>query len=100
MLPEERELVARLKDKPFTLLGINSDESRSALTKIVADEKITWPNIYDGPAGEGPIAKQWNVFGWPTIYVLDQKGVIRHRDLQGKKLDEAVDKLLQESSPP
>lgn len=96
MLPHEREMVERLKDKPFTLLGINSDQSRSALKKILEDEKITWPNIYDGPTGKGPIAESWNVSGWPTIYVLDHKGVIRYRDLRDKQLEEAVMKLLAE----
>jgi len=41
MLPHERDLVQRLANRPFTLLGINSDESRSALKKIIASEKIT-----------------------------------------------------------
>jgi hypothetical protein len=95
MLPHEREMVSHLKDKPFTLLGINSDPSRSALKKIMADEQITWPNIYDGTPGQGPIANRWNVSGWPTIYVLDQEGVIRHRDLRDEALEKAVVKLLE-----
>ncbi len=96
MLPHEREMTARLKDKPFTLLGINSDESRSALKKIIKDEKITWPNIHGGPPGENEIANKWNVHGWPTIYILDAKGVIRHKDLRDKAMEEAVVKLLAE----
>jgi hypothetical protein len=87
-------MVDRLKGKPFTLLGINSDESRSALKKIMVDEKITWPNIYDGQPGKGPLANSWNVSGWPTIYVLDHNGVIRHRDLRGEDLEKAVDALI------
>lgn len=94
MLPHEREMVERLKGRPFTLLGINSDESRSALQKVLADERITWPNIYDGPPGQGPIARRWNVRGWPTIYVLDHEGRIRFRDLRDKPLEAAVLKLL------
>jgi hypothetical protein len=94
MLPHEREMVERLKGRPFTLLGINSEGSRSALQKVLEDEKITWPNIYDGPPGQGPIAKRWNVHGWPTIYVLDHEGRIRYRDLRDKPLEEAVLKLL------
>lgn len=94
MLPHEREMVERLKGRPFTLLGINSDESRSALQKVLADERITWPNIYDGPPGKGPIARRWNVRGWPTIYVLDHEGRIRFRDLRDKPLEAAVLKLL------
>ena len=94
MLPHEREMVKRLKDKPFTLLGINSDQGRSALKKIMKDEKVTWPNIAGGPPGQNKIAQKWNVHAWPTIYVLDHKGVIRYKNLRGDQLEEAVNKLL------
>ena len=94
MLPHEREMVKRLADQPFTLLGINSDESRSALKKVLKDENITWPNIYQGRPGEGEIAKRWNVHGWPTIYILDHEGVIRHRDLRGEEMEKAVVELI------
>ncbi|HEY1860277.1 MAG TPA: hypothetical protein VGG61_07980, partial [Gemmataceae bacterium] len=58
---------------------------------------ITWRSFWNGPEGtNGPISKKWNVHGWPTIYVLDQKGVIRYKNVRGEKMDEAVDKLLKE----
>ena len=44
----------------------------------------------------GPIARAWNVHGWPTIYVLDPRGVIQYRGVREKALDTAVDKLLEE----
>lgn len=94
MIPHEREMVKRLADKPFTLLGINSDESRSALKKIMDEQKITWPSIWDGQPGKGKIANHWNVSGWPTIYVLDHTGKIRHRDLRDEELEKAVVELL------
>jgi hypothetical protein len=94
MIPHERALAERLKDKPFTLLGINSDESRSALKKIRDDEKITWPQIYDGTPGQGPIAKRWNVHAWPTIFILDHEGVIRYRDLRGEAMEAAILELV------
>jgi len=96
MLPHEREMVKRLTGKPFVLLGINSDESRSALKKILEDEQITWPNIYNGPPGTpGSIAARWNVHGWPTIYVLDHEGRIRHRRLRDEALEKAVVELVE-----
>ena len=96
MLPQERELVQRLAGKPFTLLGINSDKSRSALQKTIAEQQITWPQIWDGST-TGPIAKQWNVHGWPTIYVIDQQGIIRYRNVRGEALEKAVNALLDKS---
>jgi len=96
MIPHEREMVKRLADKPFTLLGINSDESRSVLQKKMAEHEVNWPCIHDGSPGQGPVAKKWNVRGWPTIYVLDKTGTIRHRGLRDKELEEAVVALLNE----
>ena len=34
---------------------------------------------------------------WPTIYLLDAKGVIRYKNLRGKELDEAIDLLVKEA---
>jgi hypothetical protein len=97
MYPHERSLVKRLEGKPFALIGINSDIDKAKLKKRLAEEKITWRSFWNGPKGtEGPIAKAWNVRGWPTIYVLDPKGVIRYKGPREKKLDEAVDTLLAE----
>jgi hypothetical protein len=97
MYPHERSLVKRLADKPFALLGINSDINKEELKTVMEKEEITWRSFWNGPEGtNGPISKKWNVHGWPTIYVLDQKGVIRFKNVRGEKMDEAVDKLLKE----
>jgi hypothetical protein len=44
----------------------------------------------------GPIQTSYNVSHWPTIFVLDYKGVIRYFDVRGRELDDAIDKLLEE----
>jgi hypothetical protein len=97
MYPHERSLVKRLADKPFALIGVNSDTDKEKLRKRMEEERITWRSFWNGPKGtDGPISKAWNVRGWPTIYVLDAKGVIRFKDVREEKLDEAVDELLKE----
>ncbi len=96
MYPHERSLVKRLANKQFALLGINSDADRTKLKEVLSKEQITWRSFWDGGTTSGPIAKAWNVRGWPTVYVLDHKGVIRFRNLREKELDEAVDRLIAE----
>ena len=96
MYPHERSLVKRLEGKPFALLGINSDQNRDELKKTMAEERITWRSWFDGGSTGGPIAKTWNVHGWPTIYVLDTKGIIRHKNVRGEAMDKAVEALLSE----
>jgi hypothetical protein len=95
MYPHERSLVQRLAGKPFALLGINSDPDKQQLKKVMLKEEITWRSWFDGGGTSGPIATQWNVQGWPTIYVLDQEGVIRYKEVWEDAMDKAVDTLLE-----
>jgi hypothetical protein len=96
MYPHERSLVKRLAGKPFALIGVNSDDSVEKLSAALERENITWPSFFDGGGTGGPIALAWGVTGWPTIYVLDEKGVIRFKKVRGERMDEAVNTLLAE----
>lgn len=80
MYPHERSLVAELQQKPFAIVGVNSDPDLDKLKPRLAAEQITWRSFGNGPEGtRGPIAKAWHVVGWPTIYVIDHLGVIRYK---------------------
>ncbi|TAH37352.1 MAG: TlpA family protein disulfide reductase [Planctomycetota bacterium] len=98
MIPHEKEMVERLQDEPFALIGINSDGDRESLQKILKDNGIAWRQAVDGSTN-GPLATRWNVHGWPTIYILDHKGVIRFRDLRDEAMERAVMELLAEIRP-
>jgi peroxiredoxin len=96
MYPQERELVSRLKDKPFALLGVDTDTEKQTLRKVISDGQITWRCWWDG-AMDGPICKAWDIRGFPTVFVIDALGLIRDSMMGGgKPLDEAVDGLLKE----
>ena len=97
MYPHERSLVSKHKDKPFAIVGVNSDTDRKATLKTIKKEKITWRSFWNGPRGSrGDISSTWNVSGWPTVYVIDAKGVIRFKNVFDKDLDAAIDTLLAE----
>jgi hypothetical protein len=99
MYPHERSLVKSLEGKPFALLGVNSDQDRDALKKVLVDEKITWRSFWNGGSPVGPIAQQWQVQSWPTLCVLDAKGIIRHKYLGApppEQLEKDINALLAE----
>jgi hypothetical protein len=96
MYSHERSLVKRLQGKPFALLGINSDKDLDQLHARMVEERITWPSWWDGGGTGGPIASTFGVRAWPTIYVLDAKGVIRFKGVRGEEMDRAVNSLLDE----
>src|SRR5437868_12595475 len=101
MYPHERSLVKKLQDKPFALIGVNSDKDLKALKPNLEKEEITWRSFWNGEKGTaGPISADWNVRGWPTLFLIDHKGVIRHRFLGSpgeKALDAAIERLVHEA---
>src|SRR5262245_784220 len=98
MFPHERSLVQKLQNQPFALLGVNSDEDREQLRDVVKKEQITWRSFWAGGTG-GPIPTRWQVTVWPTIILIDKKGIIRHKHLGNPGdavLDDQIDKLVKE----
>ena len=103
MWPHERSLVKQLAGKPFAVIGVNiSEPNIEALKKLAEKENLTWRSFSDPRMGAewGPIAKKRNLAGTPTIYLIDHKGVIRHKWLGGARenvIDKAVEELIQEA---
>ncbi len=97
-VPLERDLVERLKGQPFALLGVDCEADKNTARQVMARERMTWPNWFDGAQGTGPIAVRYHVRSYPSVFILDHKGVIRGREPGG--LDQAVDKLLKEMKQP
>jgi hypothetical protein len=97
MYPHERSLVAEYRNRPFVLLGVNSDRDRDAIRKVIEEKQLSWRSFWNGGSTEGPISRSWNVFAWPTLYVLDHEGVIRHKNVRGEELDAAIAGLVAEA---
>lgn len=95
MLPYERSLVEKWKNDPFAIVGVNTD-TPERLSRMVKDGTTTWRNFRDERVG-GEISAKWGISGWPTVYVLDHKGVIRHIDLPKDDLGLALAKLIKEA---
>lgn len=94
MIPHEREMVKRLKGKPFVLVSISGDDSKEKVARFLERTPMPWTHWYMGNGSE--VIDTWEVDAYPMIFVLDHKGVIRYKDVRDKKMDEAVDDLLKE----
>ncbi len=94
MIPHQKEMVTRLKGKPFELLSISCDEEKEVLVDFLKKNDMNWKHWWVGKRGE--FSKSLNISFYPTVYVIDSKGVIRFKNIRGKELDNAVDTLLAE----
>lgn len=97
MYPHERSLVKDYAERPFAIIGVNSDRDREKLQERIVEESITWRSFWNGGSTLGPISTQWNVSGWPTIYVIDHTGKIRFKNVRGDALDAAIAELVEEA---
>ena len=95
MIPHERDLVKKLKDKPFVLVSVSADEKKETLEKFLKEKnEMPWTHWFNGDSGG--IISDLGVTYYPTIYVIDHKGVIRYKDVREEDMDKAVEKLLKE----
>ncbi len=95
MYPHERSLVEDYANKPFTILGVNSDPTLAFLREVMAEKDLSWPSFFDGGGTGGPIATKWGVRGWPTVFVIDAEGVIRYRGRS--EIDAWIERLVAEA---
>lgn len=92
LIPTEQRLVEAYKDRPFALLGVCGDQSAEEGRKTAEEHGINWPCWFDGQ--NGPIVRDWNVRGWPTLYILNKEGRIVAKNLVGEQLEEKIKELM------
>jgi thiol-disulfide isomerase/thioredoxin len=97
MIPHSRELVKRMDEAkaPFALISLSADDKKETLTAFIEKTPMPWTQWWNGGAQGGAI-EAYKVQFYPTIYVLDDKGVIRFKHVRGDAMDKAVEELLKE----
>jgi thiol-disulfide isomerase/thioredoxin len=74
ILPLMNETAAKFKDKPAAVLGVNTDIDVEA-PKALTTYQVAFPNILDNTSS-GPNTTLYNLRNFPTLYLIDPKGVI------------------------
>jgi hypothetical protein len=93
MYPHERSLVEEMKDKPFALIGVNSDSTVEKAKAAIAKNKLNWRSFQNKGNG-GEISKDWAVAGWPTVVILDENMKIHYRGHDGEAATKIAEELV------
>jgi peroxiredoxin len=93
MIPKEKELIEKFKDRPFALLAVCADGDPEQGHKTAEEHGMNWPCWFDGE--NGPIARDYNVLGWPTFYLIDKQGRIASKIRDRENMDIEIVKLLE-----
>lgn len=98
MIPHEREMVKKMAGKPFVLVSVSADEKKETLTAFLEREPMPWVHWWNGQ--DGPILQTFRVRAFPTLFLIDAKGVIRKKWVgapENEVLDKAVEDLVREA---
>jgi thiol-disulfide isomerase/thioredoxin len=93
-MPKVKAAYEKLHPKGFEIIGVSFDREKDKLEKFVAKEKIPWAQFFDG---EGTLGEKYGIASIPTMWLVDQKGLLR--DVNAREgLDEKIEKLLGEGA--
>ncbi|MBI3408908.1 MAG: TlpA family protein disulfide reductase [Planctomycetes bacterium] len=84
----------KLQGKPFVIVGVNSDSNREKVKQYLAKEKSGWRSFWDGGSTDGPIQAQWNIQGYPTMYLIDHNGAIVARTYAMGEGSEVIERTV------
>ena len=73
-MPSMARLMTKFSGKPFAILGVNEGESPDEIRAFLKQVPVNFPILLDS---EGEYLKSWQVFAFPTSYVVAQQGRVR-----------------------
>lgn len=95
-MPQINQIARRFRDKPVAVIGMNTDRKVEDAKFVVEKMGLEYANV----KAEG-LPKKFKVRGFPTLVVVDQKGIVRefhvgYSPTLAAELTDAINGLLAE----
>ncbi len=74
-IPSISRLVKKLEGKPFRVLAININEPKSEIRRFLEQFNVNFDILLDT---DGQVVRDWNVYAYPSNFVIDRTGAIRY----------------------
>ncbi len=81
-----------------TSVGISLDSDSSALKKVIADKKFTWPMSFEGKGWDGATPHAWGVTGIPQTFIIGPDGTVLWRG-HPAQIDETLAAAFRDHPP-
>ena len=72
-IPSLRVMSRRMKEAPFVLLSVSTDQDEAVLREFIAKNEMTWPQVWDR---DRDFAKDCQVRSYPTYLLVSHEGEI------------------------
>jgi len=95
-MPALNTLQQQFKDKGLAVIGINIDSNRELAQKFIQEAKLSFLILHDP---EMKCHDAYQVFTYPTTFLVDQKGIIQQywlgpQEWTGKEFKQTLEKYL------
>jgi cytochrome c biogenesis protein CcmG, thiol:disulfide interchange protein DsbE len=93
--PEYQALVARYQGR-VVVLGISEDDEEAGIDRFARETGADFPLAWDG---DKAVAQRYQIKGMPTLFIIDQRGLVRFvhagfRPGDEQQISAAIDSLL------
>jgi peroxiredoxin len=95
-MPNVMAVYNDLHKEGLEIIGVSLDNEKEKFQNFTRDNKMEWPQLYDGKYWLSDYAKLYAVTSIPATFVIDKKGNIRFKNVRGEQLRDAVRQLLDE----
>ena len=95
LLAELKPLRERFQARGLEVVGVNFDQDRQAFERCLKENKIDWPQYFDGQMWQNRVGKECEITTLPTVWILDKQTRLRHLNAR-ENLAPRIEKLLEE----
>ncbi len=80
-------------EKGFEIIGISLDQDERRLKDYIKENKMPWPQHFDGKGWDNELAKEYGVRSIPAVFLLKDNEIIA-TGVRGSRLEEKLKELL------
>jgi len=74
-IPSMNRALQHLDNNKFAMVSISYKDTQALMKEFVKEVKVDFPILMDY---DGEVSKQWNIFAFPSSFLVDANGMIRY----------------------
>jgi thiol-disulfide isomerase/thioredoxin len=95
-LPNLKALHDRYAGEGFEIIGVSLDEEAGVVLDYVDRNGIPWPVCHPPGGWQSAVVERYGVNALPSLWLYDRSLILRHYNLRGEELADAVAGLMAE----
>lgn len=87
-------LYQQFRGKGFEIYGVSADSKKEAWLTAIKKDDLPWPQVRDEPSATSVAGTVYNIYQFPSSFLLDASGRIIAKDLRGEDLAKKLAELM------